>query len=307
LFINQAFSREEKYDNIEKIKSRFTFTTYYINQYSYLKIQSRINDNIEAVYYSPNVKGGIGAGIKFKGFSFAYTFKLPQDERYGNTKFTDLAFGFQGRKFGFSVFYLNYKSLYIKNPEEINYYYYKNYPVRPDIKFTSLGFYTNFAFMRSFSVKAAFEQTERQKKTAGSFLFTINDRFTSLLNDSSFIPYSLQNGFDKTNKIKSMYVNTFKLAPGAGYTFVLSKYFSITTMLLTGFGLQMKFYNLDGKNKVGLRLPFYINSKSAIGYNGEDVFCRLVYNLELNNITFTDSRFKIFSTFLQFAIGFRIK
>ena len=306
--INLKAQKEDKYPNIEFINSKFSFSTYYVNNYSYLKLSSRLSDDSPPVYYMPNLRGGIGAKIKIKGFSFAYTFKLPQDNYYGNTDYFDLNFNFQKRVFGLSLYYTSYKGLYIKNPEEINYIYpKKNYPVRSDIKLTSFGFSTQFSFMKSFSINAAFEQTERQKKTAGSFIIMFSDRFSTLKSDSSIVPYSVINDYDRLPNINKLNINTFKIAPGAGYTFVLSKYFSITTMLYTGWGFQMKFYKLSGKQKFGVRLPFYVNSKNAIGYNGEDVFCRLVYNLELNDIKFTDSKITLFSTFLQFTLGFRLK
>ncbi len=304
--LNILGQKKNKYSNIEDIKTKFAITMYYVNQYSFIKINSRLNDNAPSIYYKPNVKGGVGAKVKIKNISIAYTFKLPQDEIYGNTRYTDINFNYMKHKFGFSLYYLNYKGLYIKNPDDISFPYNKYYPFRDDIRFTGLGFATNFAFMKSFSVNAAIEQTERQKKTAGSFLLLITDRFSNFKSDSSFIPFTQKKYYDKTNNINKMNVNTFKIAPGVGYSFIIDKFFSISSMLYTGWGFQMKFYKESNKTKFGLRLPFYVMNKSAIGYNGKNIFINFVYSIELNNIRYSDSDFKILSSFLKFSVGYRI-
>jgi hypothetical protein len=75
---------------------------------------------------------------------------------------------------------------------------------------------------------------------------------------------------------------------------------------LTGWGLQSKFYELDGSKRIGARLPFYITGKSALGYNGKTIFVNLIYSLELNNIEFNDSKMRLFAQFFKISLGYRI-
>ena len=309
LFLSEipaVYSQEENAEYIEKIENKLTVSIRYIHRYSRLRITSRLNKDAAPVIYAPNVGGGIGASVKYKWLTLGYTFKLPRDEKYGNTKYTDITLDIRGRHFGLSFFYLQYRSLYIRNPDEVGYLPAGEVPLRPDLKVTTLGFLSNYAIRKNFSVKAAFDQTERQKKSAGSFLLMMGDRFSGLKNDSSFIPLTLKEHFDKTNIISDIHTNTLTVAPGGGYTFVLSRYVSITSILYLGWGVQMRFYDQDNAKKFNVRMPFFLKSMSAIGYNGEKFFCRLVYDLERNDIRFTDSNFAFFSSYLQFTLGVRI-
>ncbi len=306
LFSLPLYSQGKHIGSVEKIPNTLSVTTWYINRHSFLRISARENKTVPSVIYAPNVRGGLGGAVSYKGLSLGYTFKLPQNERYGNTQFTDIFLGYQGRHIGFSFFYLRYRSLYLKNPEEIGYPDMPDRPLRPDIGVSGFALQSDYAFRKGFSVKAAFAQTERQRESTGSFVLMFSERFTSLKNDSSFIPYILTSFFDQTHAIADIRLNTLSVAPGAAYTLVLSHDWSITTMLNTGWGFQMKFYRQEGTKRFGAGLPFFIRSKSAIGYNGEKLFCRLVYYLERNNILFRDSRFAFFSSSLQFSIGYRI-
>ena len=292
--------------NIEPINSKLSFAPFYVNEYSFLSVGSQ-NYESKDIYYKPNVRGSLGAKIGIKNINISYAFKLPQTSAYGRTQLTNLVFSFQKRIFGFSLYYIRYKGLYLKNPDDFDIKYDEgNYPIRPDLKLTTLGFQTHFIFTKSFSINAAFQQNERQKKTAGSFMIMLGDRFTKLEMDSSLIVESERNFYDETNNLNQLSLNTLKIAPGAGYSFIFKHNISFSTILLTGFGLQMKFYEISGKNKFGIRLPFYVSSKSALGYNGKHIFCNLIYNIELNNIKFSDSKFTLFANFFKLSLGFRI-
>lgn len=293
-------------ENIEPINSKFSFAPFYVNEYSFLSVGSQ-NHESEDIYYKPNIKGSLGAKVGIKNINISYAFKLPQTSTYGNTQLTNLVFNFQKRIFGFSLYYIRYKGLYLKNPDDFGIEYDDdNYPTRPDIKLTTLGFQTHFIFTKSFSINAAFQQNERQKKTAGSFMIMLGDRFTRLEMDSSLIVESERNLYDETNNLNNLSLNTLKIAPGVGYSFIFKHNISFSTILLTGFGFQMKFYQISEKNKFGLQLPFYVSSKSALGYNGKYVFCNLIYNIELNKIKFSDSKFTLFANFFKLSLGFRI-
>jgi len=310
----QAFSQESSKtkkkdipENIEPIHSKFSFSPFYVKEYSSLAINCRDYDNRATIYYKPNITGSIGAKIGIKNFTLSYAYGLPQDDKFGKTKLTNLILNYQRRVFGISLFYINYKGMYLANPEDFNIKYSENkYPTRLDIDLQTFGFNIQFAFNKNFSINAAFDQNERQKKTAGSFVFMFADRYTMLDADSSLIVPSEQQYYVRTKKVSDLSLNTLKVAPGAGYTFVLGHNISFTAIVLTGWGFQTKFYKLDGTSNIGIRLPFYINGKSALGYNGENIYVNLIYNVELNNIRFSDSDIALFANFLKISIGYRI-
>jgi len=290
---------------LEEIGNDLTLSGRYLHRYSYLRITSRLNQEAPPVIYVPNVGGAIGATVKYKWLSLGYTFKLPRHNDLGNTKYTDLTLGIQGRRYSLWFYYLRYRSLYIRNFEATGGLSPGSTPLRPDMRVTTTGLLSTYSFRKNFSIKAAFAQTERQLKSAGSFLLIMGDRFSSLTNDSSFIPLSLEEDFDITHTLSDIRTNTLTVAPGGGYTFVLSRYLTFTSILYLGWGIQMRFYEQEQTHKFNIRLPFFLKSMSALGYNGEKFFGRLVYDLERNDIRFNDSNFSFFSSFFQVSIGIR--
>ncbi len=290
--------------NVEKIKSKFLVAPYYINEYSILSVSNRNTDR-NSIIYKPNIRGSLGAKLGYRFISFSFAFRLPQSDLQGNTKATKIELNIQKRIFGFSIFYSSYKGMYLKNPDDFGINYDAGYLLRPDIKLTTVGFQTNFIFSRKFSINAAFEQNERQKESAGSFMITLGDRFMNIKADSSFIIRQEQQYYDESNGITNININNIKFAPGAGYTMVFNNNISLTAIVLAGFDLQMNIYKQTNDYNFRLGLPFFIQTKTAFGYNGDLWFGNFIYNIEYGKIKFPDSKFSTFSNYFKISIGRR--
>ncbi len=306
-----AFSANKKRDkgnsgNVEKIKSKFLVSPYYINEYSTLSISNRNTDR-NSIVYKPNIKGSLGIKLGYRFISFSFAFKLPQPDLYGNTKASKFEINIQKRMFGFSIYYNRYQGMYFKNPDDFGINQGANYLLRPDMKLTTAGFQTYYIFSRKFSINAAFEQNERQKNSAGSFMLTLGDRFIRINADSSFIIPAEQQYYSESNSIDNININNIKLAPGYGYTMVFDNNISLTAVVLTGFDFQMNFYGQPNNYNFRLGLPFFVQSKMALGYNGDKWFGNFIYNIEYNKIKLPDSKFSIFANYFKISIGRRFE
>ena len=197
------------------------------------------------VRYNPNKTLSIGAGISYKFATLNLsTGILEPDASRGHTRNFDFQFHRYGRKLTMDVLVQLYKGFYVPNNKYAplgNEYY-----VRPDLRVNAAGASVQYVFNNQrFSYRAAFQQTEIQKKSAGTFLLGAELYAGSLSGDSTIVPTALLEDFaNPLNKLTFV-----ELGPNGGYahTFVYRKFF--VTGSLT-FGLNA------GINR-------YINSQGA--------------------------------------------
>ena len=314
--------------NIELIKSTFSFSPFYVNEYSYLNISSRKYVEGGEMRYKPNIIGSVGAKMKIKNFTLSYAYALPQPEKFGKTKALNFVFNFQKRIFGMQLYFIHYNGLYLDTLDRYGIFddMYKreidnSFILRPDIKFNNVGFQTHFVMTKSFSINAAFEQTERQKKSAGSFMIMLGANFMGVTNDEnmSLILPSRQKFFPRTSNVYKTRNVSVKVAPGIGYSFIMAKYFSLSAILLAGPNMQLKWYNVrDSKiMRWGPWASLYYGGKMAFGYNGKVFHFNLVYSVSQDIIGFRrlyvlddydcKTNFQFFREYLKLTVGFRIK
>ncbi len=313
--------------NIELIQSKFSLMPIYVNEYSYLNIKSREYDNAGEMKYKPNVVGSVGGKITIKNFTLAYVHALPQPESFGKTKATNLVFNLQRRTFGLQFFWIRYHGLYLDTLDRYGIFddMYKKgiddaFVIRPDLKLNNIGFTTNFIVNQSFSLNAAFEQTERQKQSAGSFMFLMGANYNSIENNigESLIIPSQQPFFPRTSDLYSLKSISFKIAPGIGYAFIIKKYFSIATTLQGGPNFQFKWFKIDTSDRTHFSpwLSLYYGGKIALGYNAKRFMFNLVYSRSQDIIGFRKyfrdndydckTNFNYYREFFKVSVGFRI-
>lgn len=191
--------------------------------------------------YQPNktFNVGVGAAYKFVSFTIGVGFMKPLDTR-GETRDYDLQFHSYGQKFVIDFLGQFYKGFHLPDgrfaPPGEEYY------LRPDLEVNAIGGSLQYVFNnKQFSYRAAFQQTERQKKPAGTFLIggeLFLGRFDA---DSSVVPSALAvNGHKET--IRKM--QFIEIGPNAGYAYI----WVYKNVFVTGsatFGLNLGFHKYD--------------------------------------------------------------
>ncbi len=325
LKINAQKKTKKLPENIEAIESKFSFAPIYVNEYSYLLIKSRQNDQAGQMKYKPNIIGSIGGKISIKNFTISYVRSLPQPEEFGKTESRNLVFNFQKRLFGMQFYWTQYKGLYLDTLDRYGIFddFHKQgvddaYIIRPDVKFNNIGFETHFTMTKSFSINAAFEQTERQKKTAGSFLMLFGANYMGVKNDkgNSLILESEKEFFPRTKDMYNLSTLSVKFAPGIGYSLIFKRYFSLSFIAVGGLSAQFKWYDLEAntRTRFGPWLSVYYLAKLALGYNGKIFFANIIYSNSQDIIGFRSSytpyncttNYKFFREFFKVTAGFRI-
>lgn len=260
---------------------------YFSRKYTNIGIINR--DKIRFTY-KPNstLNTGFGASYKHITLNIAYGFSFlnPHTER-GKTTYLDLqAHNYKPQR-SIDFYGQFYKGFYLAPIQIVNA---KN-PIllKPNMEVMIVGLNYNHIYnSKQFSYAAAFNQTEWQKKSAGSPMLGVESYFTYFNDEDGLIPTKLDKIFD--SKMPKDYYN-FKIGPTAGYahTFVLKEHLFATAAATAGLDINFSkeenmptflvdnfIYSIE---KINLKPS--VHARLAIGYNSEK------YNVCLSWVNFS--------------------
>lgn len=298
-------------ENIEVFPKNFLIRPRFVYPGISVNVTNRLFGQGQKFKYEPAMPGVVGLSLKIKKVYISAAIQLPASEtlkkQYGTTKFRDININIQGRILAWGLFYRDYKGFYLANYQS----YYPNwnkdslgYPKAPHLRIIESGLNLGFTFNKNFSMNAAFAQGERQKKSAGSFLMGLSERYQRIEADSSFVPPTQGDLYPNLDKLKyGDFISTL-VSIGFGYQFVVRK-FHFTPVLMAGSGFQIQSYKQTNKSRLWLNVPTYASAKAQIGYNGDHFFSNLIYHTEFNTIPIKESRIRLFHNWIEFGVGLR--
>ena len=267
---------------IKDLSDKLSVRIYGVNKFNKFKIQD--DSSGHSVQYSPNSNVNLGFGVNYKWFGLGIAFNFPfvnnDNHIYGKTQRFDAQTNIFTRKFAIDVHLQTYKGFYIENPDS-----YLNdwtsdslYPQRPDIITTALGGSFIYTFNhKKYSAKAAFIQTEFQKKSAGSFLLGGFFSLFGISGDSSFIPHELKNEYDPDLLFNHVSIAGIGVTFGYTHTFVLWKKFYLSFTLVPGISVQN--YNIEYGNKEDVKTGSVVSgrflARMALVYNSDRSYAGL--------------------------------
>lgn len=206
------------------------------------------------IMYMPNNPTELGLGLAWNNtvlcFSYGYGFDFMRDKELGRTKSFDFQLHNYSRKFVLDLFVQDYKGFYMEEDKS------DLYVLCPDLGIRQFGFNGQYIFNnKRFSYKAAFNQSERQLRSAGSFLAGAGVYFTEIRSDSSFV-YNGKNNLENFQ---------FGINAGYVYTWVLGKHWHINASATMGICFGSEKISKFGKQ----RLEVYptVLPRLAVGYN----------------------------------------
>jgi len=232
-------------------------------------------ENISYIEYKPNLNARVGIAGFWKWFGLGLSIENPFYKRdndiYGKTTFIDLRVNAFGRAVAAELFFQQYKGFYISSPSKDDGTYY----IRPDMKSMSLGIAAYWIYnAKRFSIRAAFIQNERQKKSAGSLIVMPSFLYYYITSDTGIIPTPLMNEYriPQVNQVMTGKIYSVGLSPGYNYTFVFGKYFYLTAAILPGvFWHSYSYANKTGDH-LGSEFSLHLNGRFATGYNSDKWF-----------------------------------
>jgi hypothetical protein len=314
--INKEKRDKRKYlrkhpENIEEYKKVFMFKPRYSYPSVTLNVTSRKKEG-EKFNWKSYTPGIVGLAIKIKKVYISGGVEIPQSpaliKKYGDTKARDIFIAFNQRVVLWTFFYRDYKGFYLSDYNQFYPNWNKDstyYPKSPNLHIREGGINIGFNFNRNFSVNSAFAQSERQKKSAGSFMMNFSERYQHIETDTiNIVPPSQADNYPNLNKLRSGDFLTTIIGLGMGYQVVMGK-FHFTPIVLLGSGVQFQSYQQVGANRLWANIPTYANAKAQLGYNGDYFFINAIYNLEFNSIPIKESRMRFFYNAIEGNLGFR--
>lgn len=199
--------------------------TLYINDFSqkiaisaFLSRNTLQISNNDTDYY-PNNPASIGAGITVKNtvLNFKYSFGIAPmvNKEQGKTKALDIQLHKYMRNVVIDLYYQKYKGFYTGE---------KHYNLFPDMAVNQIGGEFTYVFnAKQFSAKAAFEQSEIQRISAGSFIAGVNVFHSEI--DTA------KDSILKNSHIKNL---QFGISGGYAYNWVINQKWLVSGMLTAG-------------------------------------------------------------------------
>lgn len=238
--------------------------------------------------YMPNnpVKLGLGLSINNSvvNIGYGYGFDFLRDRSLGKTKSFDFQYHYYGRKFVADLFVQEYEGFYLDDNS-------KNPTVYSDMTMRMYGLHGLYILNnKKYSYRAAFNHTEKQLKSAGSFLLGVGAYTTKISGDSSFL-YK-----DKTI-FRSFQIG---ISGGYAYTWVLGRRWFINGSTTVGINFGAEKFSRFGKDKLDVSPSVF--PRISVGYNKQTWALGFSY---VNNILFnsvsSDNSISVHSGSFQFT------
>lgn len=236
------------------------------------------NQNLQ---YSINSNLNMGLGASYKGIAIELLYKPPgldnDSKLYGKSKQFSIATRANTRKFILDVYYMQNKGFYTSKKYNFtgNTTIASDHVRRSDIENYSGGF--NFLYVfnnKKFSCSAPYSLTQRQRKSAGSFLLGTYGLIYSISSDSVIIPDTMVTNFKPEIQFKNASSITWGIAAGYTYTVVFGKNWFANLTTVPGISIQELYTEngLTGKAYNNIALGLSMQTKFAFGYNKKRYF-----------------------------------
>jgi hypothetical protein len=269
------------------------------------------NQANQKLTYKPNGDYGLGFGMYIFEVGFEVTFSVapkPSSQAiYGHSKASDLQLNVLGKSFGLDLFTQHYSGFYFDDsnrpvPPGMP------YPERPDISVWNTGMNGIYIFNKNkYSLRAAYNFSERQLQSGGSFLLSGTINTFSLRADSAVYGNNYFPSFGTTGDFVKLDYTTLSVAPGYAHTWVFKNLFFINASLSIGPANHWINYQTSAGSKSDVKLNSFADFRVAIGYNSDRFFTGISYIAQARNIKFEQLEFTSTNTTFKMVIGYRFK
>ncbi len=309
--LDKIFKRNPDSVYVMPYKNKITAKPFVSQQFMSLNFIDFDNES-KNVIYNPNVKLYTGVELNYKFLGFAFSAKIPRiksmQAKFGDTKFFNFKLNITTSHFGAEAFFQRYNGFYLFNAKDFisNFSVLSDtFPQQEDLGVYNFGLSAYWQFSKKMSLAAAFNQTQRQLKTAGSFFFMTSYLLSGISNEGILVPDSFLNTLPHLASYRSGVYNTFAIAPGYGKTFVFEKSIYFTLVGYAGVGLQPQYNKFDNKSEFKFRGAYKFNGRAAIGYNGEIFFASFTAGADLTTIKLRDIKINVIPMFWKIGAGMR--
>ena len=244
--------------------------------YQFTMLTHVVADN-NSTTYIPNSPIGLGLLVSYKNFSLAggVGLRFLRNPKFGETSVIDWQYHYYGRKFVFDFFLQNYKGFYSREKD-------RTIVLHPDIRLAQYGLFGQYIFNnKKFSYRAAFNQSERQLKSAGSFQLGGGFYYDYLSSNTSLT-------INEQNEL-----NNYQLCLSGGYvyTWIIKKNYHVAMGLSVGLNVGTESLNIE---KVEVSPSIF--PRMSAGYNADNWSIGLSFVLNRTYVSLNEKRNMLFDT-----------
>jgi hypothetical protein len=265
--------------------------------------------------YLPNGYFNLGAGVNFRSFGLSLATKVPifqnSEFKHGETKRLGIQSYIYSSKFTVDLLTSFLKGYYLVNSSTHLASYTKDQDYqRPDISSANIGISVNYIFNNSrFSYRAAFNDTERQRKSAGSLIAGGSIISYRTEADSSIVPREIDPKFFlKSRDISKTGVLAFNANIGYAYSLVFLRNGIFTLSYILGTGIQDNTFGREIDSEIN-RWRFSMNhsGRIGIGYRFNRYYLRIgiIRSTQYTNLKYNDLGIGNGTNFMQISLGKR--
>ncbi|MBX3102174.1 MAG: DUF4421 family protein [Bacteroidetes bacterium] len=200
------------------------------------------------INYNVNLLSTFGGHVAYNGLGLGF-YLLPNEarnnpERYGYSRRLDLSLDFVRHRWCGAFVFNRTSGFYLPNPGAFEVPVVDTLPpqLRPDMHAQMLAAEYMYVFNhRRYSLRAQLNQTNVQRKSAGSWLLKIQVGQSRVWADSSLIPPQVDSLFPSVSGFTQATFSNIHVSPGYAHTFVIARRFAISPFLLLGIGYQRQY------------------------------------------------------------------
>ncbi|SHG15550.1 DUF4421 family protein [Dysgonomonas macrotermitis] len=247
---------------IQPFEQNFSLRTYFIQHYTSV-FQDFSVDGHDDFEYRTNRPVSIGLGISWNNSSISgsYGFPFLRDRKKGKTHTLAFQYHYYGRKLVFDFAFQKHKGMYKFDGEDESVF-----EVTPDTKVSQYGVTGQYVFNGNrFSYKAAFDLSEVQLRSVGSFILG-GSLYKNRIDAEG--PIIVTNPKGKTDSISEIQKNIqIGVNVGYAYSWVIKKRFFAAVSMTVGFNV-----GTESINKLHSKPELYpsFNPRVALGYHGKE-------------------------------------
>lgn len=300
LFIPEAQAQSDTINNpvkdawIEKMSDKIAVDLSVNNSYETFKVRAPSNP----ILLYPNTPNNLRLNVNYDFISLGIQFSpdfLPgngDEEIKGETKAFQLSTALIFRHWFTDISYSKVQGYYLRNSSDfISWTDGDAFLQFPDLNYEGISISSGYIHNPRFSLRSLTSQTERQLKSAGSFIPQIHMEYYAIDDESG--SESIQN----SNHLK------LNVGPGYAYTLVHKQRFYASLGLTAGIGyLNSRISSRTALQDTVTRqdnLLFRWDGKAGIGYNGSKFYAGFFTNVsgtryKQENTTVINSETKVF-------------
>lgn len=306
-----------RYDTAYVHSHRSAFSIGYVSsvQNAVISVSDSLGRKLD---HSTNNPVQYGLGINLGWLSGEFTFTVPgvsvADPQKGETDSRNYGLGITGRRLIGRAFFNSSKGFF---PEQAaladsTWQPGQPYPVRPDIHSNTFLASANYALSRKrrYSFKAALYQTERQQRSAGTFLAGGTVWINDIRSSEPFVPSEASASFVGNTTFDRVRRTVVGATIGYTHTFAIFRKAFFSATVVPGVSAQQQRIALSGgaANESDWRLGGVAEFKFGVGYNGDRFYTALT---GANYFSSGDTEEGVNITtgfrFVRFTLGLRIK